>query len=516
MLGGSSGINYQMYVRGSDQDYDDWAALTGDEGWGSKEMKKYMKKHQTLEPLTEALLDRINMPCVEDHHGTTGPVRTSFNDTPPLPIQTAMIAAADEVTGYKKPVDPWSGDHIGFFNTLGSVIRTGPNKGKRSYAARGYLGMAEGRSNLKIICEAMVNRINLQGDRATGVNFTHNGQTYDVQAKREVLVTGGAVQSPQILELSGIGNPDILRKAGVEPKITNNAVGENFQDHSMVAHQFEVTPGTMTMDAVYDPAVMQGVLKQYMETQGGPLTGISPTQGFLPYTACVQSEAELEETVSIIQQAIADAPSAFRKKQLEQIIAHLRSDRSANIQLVFVGATGNVVEGIEDQSKLFAPTAPGAPFGVTVVMCAQYPASRGSVHIRTASKLFSFSSSSLLPFLLLLLHLPNAQTRRNRPPNNRPRLRPLPRRQPPPRRRIPHARPNDARLSHRPPPRTTDLPSRLRGPAGPGPGNGVCGRVRHERVPPVRQRGGGRCAGCAAGGAWDEECEGGGCGGVSE
>lgn len=111
-------------------------------------MSEYMRKHQTLEPISETVVDRATTPFVGEFHGTSGPVRTSFNESW-LPIEHDFIKACDEATGMKKkPTDPWSGDHIGFFNTLGAVARTGPNKGKRSYAARGFFAANADRPNL--------------------------------------------------------------------------------------------------------------------------------------------------------------------------------------------------------------------------------------------------------------------------------------------------------------------------------------------------------------------------------
>lgn len=230
-LGGSSAINYMMYVRGSDQDYDDWATIVGDPSWGSTGMKQYMRKHQTLEPAGESAIDRSTMPFVGENHGTSGPVRTSFNDAL-MPVENDFIKACDEVTGYdKKPTDPWSGDHLGFFNTLGAVARTGPNKGKRSYAARGYFAANAQRPNLHVLCEAMVHSVELDGDKAAGVKFHYGGSEHVVKANREVVISCGTLQTPQILELSGIGDPDVLGKAGVECKIANKGVGANYQDH---------------------------------------------------------------------------------------------------------------------------------------------------------------------------------------------------------------------------------------------------------------------------------------------
>ena len=239
-LGGSSAINYQMYVRGSEQDYDDWAAIAEDEGWGSREMMQYMRKHQTLEPIDEGIVDRTTMPFVGEFHGTSGPVRTSFNDAT-IPLENEFIKACDEVTGFdKKPTDPWSGDHLGFFNTLGAVARTGPNKGKRSYAARGYFEANAHRGNLHVLCNATVSSVGLEGEKAIGVNFEVSDQGYFVKVKREVIVSCGAIQTPQILELSGIGDPEMLAKAGVECKIVNTGVGANLQDHCMTVSSCSV------------------------------------------------------------------------------------------------------------------------------------------------------------------------------------------------------------------------------------------------------------------------------------
>ena len=107
LLGGSSGINYMMYVRGSLQDYDDWATISGDPTWGSKSMKEYMKKHQTFEPHNENLSQSTTTPLICDNHGTSGPIHTTFNESL-LPIERDFEDACNEVTGFcKKPSDPY-------------------------------------------------------------------------------------------------------------------------------------------------------------------------------------------------------------------------------------------------------------------------------------------------------------------------------------------------------------------------------------------------------------------------
>ncbi|RJE19485.1 GMC oxidoreductase [Aspergillus sclerotialis] len=383
LLGGSSGINYMMYVRGSLQDYDDWAALAGDDAWSAKYMQHYMRKHQTLEPFDPAITDRSTMPLVGEFHGNSGPVRTGFNDTI-MPLENDIIKAADEVSGItNKPVDPWSGDHIGFYNTLGAVVRTGPDRGKRSYAARGYYVPNQKRPNLKVLCEALVNKVTLDDEnkRATGVNLSFGGHEYEVAASREVVVCGGTIKSPQILELSGIGDPSVLKAAGVECKVENAGVGANFQDHSLSVVIIEVSPEVATGDTLHLlPEAMKAAIEQYEKNKGGPLSSVSSMQGFWPIKRSM-SETELASVIQSIRDIKPTSP--FHEKQLAQVISHLESDSSANMQLVLVPVTAEI-DGIEHQRKIFPPREAGKPAGVTFAICLQYPVSRGYVHIESS------------------------------------------------------------------------------------------------------------------------------------
>lgn len=324
------------------------------------------------------------MPLVGEFHGTSGPIRSGFNDTL-IPIENDIIKACEDVTGIpNKPTDPWSGDHIGFYHTMGLVHRSGRNKGKRSYAASAYYEPNRAtRSNLKVLCEALVNRVVLDGNKATGVNLTHGGVEYSVSARREVVISAGTINSPQILELSGIGNPEVLKAAGLECKVVNPGVGENVQDHAMTISTLEVQPGVITLDTLSQvPEAMEAAAKQYAEESGGLLSCIASMQGFFPAKK-ILSEGELEEVIQSIR--TVKPSSAFHKKQLTQIIAHLKSDHSANLQLVAVPASMDP-EGIQHQSKLIPPRPTDLPSGVTLALCLQYPTARGSIHIESAGK----------------------------------------------------------------------------------------------------------------------------------
>lgn len=381
MLGGSSAINYMMYVRGSSQDYDDWAEF-GDSSWSSAEMQKYFRKHQTFEPLDESIKDRSVMPFVEEFHGTDGPIRTSFNSFR-VPFEDDFMRTCDEVAGMmKKPRDPWSGDHIGFYSSLGCADRNFL-KGTRSYSASGYLAPNLGRPNLKVLTEATASQVLLEGHKATGVRFMHGGQTYTVPARHEVIVSCGVFQSPQILELSGIGDAEILKSAGVECKVALPAVGANLQDHVLTGAVYKLAPGETSVDALHDPDTATQAQEIYGKDATGPLAAMSTCMGFLPYSSLV-SPQELEETVESIRKTPSKTP--FEEKQREQIIANLKSPISANVQIILIPATGSFTdEAIADESKLFAvPESPSDPHGVTWVIGAQYPVSRGTVHIKSS------------------------------------------------------------------------------------------------------------------------------------
>lgn len=376
-----------MYVRGSTNDYNDWAELTNDDTWSASNMTKYMRKHQKLEPFDPAITDTSTMHIVEEHHGRDGPIHTSFNPAL-MPLDDHVLKAAAEATGLsQKTIDPWSGDHLGFFSTMGTVVRSGEHRGKRSYAARGYFEPNAHRPNLKVLCEAYVTQVILDEDLATGVRFSHGGKDYEVKTNREVLVCQGAIGSPQLLELSGIGNPEILRAAGVEPKIDLSSVGENFQEHIASTLGAGLIPDILTFDSLNDPEVLAIAQQALIEHQTGPLTHIGAAQGFFPYSA-IATPQELQRTIAMIK--ATQTRSEFHAKQLQQVIRHLESDQSANVQFIGLGVRTDWRIGQTDQSQLFVPPPPGQPLELTLASCLSYPASRGSVHITSSGKSLPF------------------------------------------------------------------------------------------------------------------------------
>ena len=121
-----------------------------------------------------------------------------------------------------------------------------------------------------MLTEALASKVILEGNTATGVEFTHGEQKQTVKASKEVILSGGVINSPQLLELSGIGDPGVLEAAGVECKVKNERVGANFQDHVLGGMLYDLKEGTKSLDSLHDPEYQKSQEKVYLETGKGP------------------------------------------------------------------------------------------------------------------------------------------------------------------------------------------------------------------------------------------------------
>jgi hypothetical protein len=220
-------------------------------------------------------------------------------------------------------------DHLGFYSSLAAVDRTS-DKGRRSYAATGYLRPNLSRPNLKVLTEALATRVLLDGNTATGVEFMHDGKKHSINASKEVILSGGTVNSPQILELSGIGDPEILKAAGVECLIENRRVGCNFQDHVLGGMLYDLKDGLKSLDSLHDFEYQKAMEKVYQETGEGVYGSPGMLMGFVSYASLVSKEV-LDATIAAIRRDSL-AETDFEKRQEETIISQLSDPKFANIQ----------------------------------------------------------------------------------------------------------------------------------------------------------------------------------------
>lgn len=223
VIGGSSSINGMAYVRGHALDYDGWAGKAGLEHWSYRNCLPYFRKAET------------RARGGDTYRGDSGPLHVSTGACI-NPLYRAFVEAGRQA-GYPVTEDMNGYQQEGF----GAMDMT-VHKGRRWSTAMAYLRPALSRPNLTLHKRTLVTRVLLEGAgdavRATGVDAVQGGQLRQLRASREVILCGGAINSPQLLQLSGIGAPEHLAKAGVEVKVALNGVGENLQDHLETYVQF--------------------------------------------------------------------------------------------------------------------------------------------------------------------------------------------------------------------------------------------------------------------------------------
>ncbi len=321
VLGGSSSINGLLYVRGQKSDYDTWRQL-GCEGWSSDDVHPYFVRSQNQE--REGL----------EGHGQGGPLNVS-DVTQPHPVSDAVIEAAVQAGVPRN-------DDINGENQEGvSYYQLTVKNGRRCSAAAAYLKPARRRQNLKIETNALASKVLFDGKRATGVAYVRDGAAVEARATREVILCGGAINTPQLLELSGIGDPDVLKDHGIEVLSALKGVGANLQDHYVVPQRYRLKPGIVSVNEMTRGARFVGEIFKYLFQRKGLLT-LSAAH----IAAFVKTRPEL------------DGPDV----QYHILPATMDSDKLANEQ------------------KMELETQPG----LTIAPCQLRPESRGSIHIRSA------------------------------------------------------------------------------------------------------------------------------------
>ena len=233
VLGGSSSINSMVYMRGHPKDYDRWASEFGLEKWTYDQCLPYFRRCES------------NERGESEWHGGDGPLSVSQASLK-NPLYDVFLEAGEQA-GQGRTDDP-NGYNPEGVSRLDSTKR----KGRRCSAAVAHLKPALSRPNLYLETHAMVQRILFEDNRAVGVEYTRKGKTYTVHAQKEVILSGGAINSPQLLMLSGVGPADHLREHGIDVVLDSPGVGQNLQDHANITLKYECTK-PVTIHKVANP-----------------------------------------------------------------------------------------------------------------------------------------------------------------------------------------------------------------------------------------------------------------------
>ncbi len=229
MLGGSSSINGMVYIRGQAQDYDHWAQL-GNRGWSWQDVLPVYKKMENYDGGSEEL------------RGRSGPLRITDTPRHKVPLLEKMIEAAGKI-GL-----PFNPDLNGPTQEGIGMSQVTISRGRRQSTAYCYLDPARGRKNLTIEQGALAESLILEGKRCVGVRYAAGGEKREARAAREVIVSSGSINSPKLLELSGIGQPDLLHSLGITPVHELKGVGENLRDHYSPRVKFAITARNATFN----------------------------------------------------------------------------------------------------------------------------------------------------------------------------------------------------------------------------------------------------------------------------
>ena len=251
VLGGSSSLNGLLYVRGQREDYDRWAAL-GNKGWSYDEVLPYFKKSE----------DQAR--GADDYHGVGGPLKVSDLRLR-RPIADFFIKAATQIGIPENP--DYNGENqegVGYFQQTA-------HKGFRCSTAKGFLSPVRKRANLSVLTKAQTTRVLLEGKKAVGIEYFKSGQLHQASANREVILSAGAIGSPQLLQLSGIGPENLLNKVGVSVAHNLPGVGQNLQDHLQTRLVYKTRQRTLNdeLNNIFKRGLV-GI--QYVLTRTGPLT----------------------------------------------------------------------------------------------------------------------------------------------------------------------------------------------------------------------------------------------------
>ncbi len=252
VLGGSSSINGLLYVRGQREDYDDWAA-SGLSNWSYNHILPYFKKAEDFEQ------------GGNEYHGSGGPLKVSdMSFTRPIcddfinAVHSMDVPLTNDINGENQ-------EGVGYFQLTA-------HKGRRCSTAVAYLKPARNRSNLHVITGAHVTRLEFEGKRVSAVNFNHRTQQRRIDCNNEIILCGGAVNSPQLLQLSGVGPGELLQNFGIEVIADSTEVGSNLKDHLQIRTVYKTHKPVTLNDELSSWHQKGRAALQYAVTRTGPLS----------------------------------------------------------------------------------------------------------------------------------------------------------------------------------------------------------------------------------------------------
>ncbi|CAI6087284.1 unnamed protein product [Clonostachys chloroleuca] len=379
-LGGSSAINFLMLVHPSRKSLDSWEEL-GNEGWGFDSMEPYLHKFATVYDPPQAAKETVGLSYHDTDVGSEGPVSVSYSEGYSTTNKAWMESFKKfglEMTGSIR-----AGGTLGAFQQPATID---PETKTRSYALTAYhTHEIASRKNLTVMTNTVVKKLLLDtsgvepvAQGVITVPSSGSGPETVINGSEVILATG-SLMSPQILELSGIGDRSLLESHGIPVIVHNPSVGENLQDHPITCQSFEVNPGTTSSDVLRDPAILQALLQKYTTSNGaGPLGQSNISIALMPPTDASGV------TSSQVRKDLFDSNAEHLKSDDSKVLrAILESGDEATAEyLLFPGQVNTVLSEPSSMAEYLLPARPENY--LTIMTLLNHPFSRGSVHIKSS------------------------------------------------------------------------------------------------------------------------------------
>ncbi|UKZ74075.1 hypothetical protein TrVFT333_001730 [Trichoderma virens FT-333] len=362
-LGGTSAINFMMLLFPPRGSLDAWGAL-GNKGWDYESLSPYLRKFATVHPLLKLpktlLASNITTIRFEGYSKSNAAWMETF----------AKL-------GLEMKTDPRTGKGLGAFQQGGSID---PATKTRSHAASAhYTPEIASRPNLTVITETTVKRIIFDTSKAepvaVGVLVRSKDGSDKTLSGGEIILAAGALMSPQILELSGIGSRSLLESLDIPVIVDNSNVGENLQDHPITCQSFEVNPGVPSGDVLRDPNVLNALVQQYQDGGKGPLGQSNISVAYVPLASGegVYSQDTKKTLFASYDEHVQTQDGQVIRKLLEE------SDEPSVQYFFFPSQTHTDMHDPPSMADYLLPTSPENY--LTVMSMLNHPLSRGSIHI---------------------------------------------------------------------------------------------------------------------------------------
>jgi len=378
-LGGSSAVNAQVFAPPTKTIIDGWAEL-GNEGWNWDALRDYYSRVFTPPSVPEALRKQLGVDGLTANNQTSnGPIHLSFPGDPSHPIREAW-AETFRRKGYLMGEGPWAQASVGAFSNFASVD---PDKRERSYAGNAYYDLAKNRDNLHVLTEAHVEKILFEeghaAPRAIGVKYRHGGESKTATALKEVIISAGALQSPKLLQLSGVGDRVLLDKFKIKVVKDLPAVGENLLDHLICGVSYVVAEEAETLDKLtrQELEAFQEAVRLFAGKREDLLTssGIK-TYAYLPIVE-YHTEGDRETLEELMKESSPNAGD-LRARAYHDLADKMlfRSNEPSGAYLTALSQSAVAVD-----SKTRKRRSPFAGKHFTIATILSHPLSRGSVRI---------------------------------------------------------------------------------------------------------------------------------------